>query len=194
MLVINLDFEKIQQLAMDWVHNKSNCPPEYYCETRDIFEAHNDKLLEPLKQCLNEDIAYFTYAILGELGNNSFDHNIGQWPNIPGIFFSCECSNGSLIAIVADRGVGVLTTLRRALPELQNDQDAILAAFTKRISGRIGEKRGNGLKFVKENIENNHFLFEFLSGSAKISINAKTEITEMNNNVNGCLSILKYNL
>jgi len=49
--------------------------------------------------------------------------------------------------VLADRGQGVLTTLKRVRRELTNSSEAIRVAFTETISGRYPETRGNGLKF-----------------------------------------------
>jgi hypothetical protein len=56
-------------------------------------------------------------SVAGEIGNNSYDHNLGQWPDIPGIFFAYDL-NKKQIAL-ADRGVGILETLRKVKPELK---------------------------------------------------------------------------
>ncbi len=54
--------------------------------------------------------------------------------------------------IIADRGRGIMETLKKVKPGLANDMDALTVVFTERISGRAPEARGNGLKFVYENI------------------------------------------
>ena len=67
---------------------------------------------------------------------------------------------------MADRGQGILNSLRRVRPDLQNDVDALRVAFTEQVSGRAPEKRGNGLKFVSEAVVSNRFEFSFSSGRA----------------------------
>jgi len=37
------------------------------------------------------------------------------------------------------------------VPELSTDEEAVRTAFTKVVSGRAPESRGNGLKFVRKN-------------------------------------------
>jgi len=72
-------------------------------------------------------------------------------------------------SVIADRGQGVLASLRRVLPGLQRDQYALDTAFSKIISGRSPEKRGNGLKFVREVVNGcTHRGLVFLSGTGEI--------------------------
>jgi hypothetical protein len=52
------------------------------------------------------------------------------------------------------------------------------------------ERRGNGLKFVKENIKSQKMHLTFLSGNAQVELNDKMKIIETKNTVNGCLAII----
>ena len=67
-------------------------------------------------------------------------------------------------------------------------------AFTKRVSGRSPELRGNGLKFVAETIQLNNWNLFFQSGSGSCSID-KRGITfqEEKAAVIGCLAIIDFN-
>ena len=47
-------------------------------------------------------------AVAGEIGNNSFDHNLGNWADMIGIFFYYDEKTHTII--LADRGQGVLVT------------------------------------------------------------------------------------
>ncbi|MBU0897706.1 hypothetical protein KJ806_01095 [Patescibacteria group bacterium] len=187
---MNNDLEK---KSIYWV--KNNIPfqveKKYYCETRDIFQARLDAMVDFLLlnfKIIENDI-YILSAIAGEIGNNSFDHNLGKWPDIMGIFFSYELSEKKLTIILADRGQGVFTTLKKVKPELKNDEEALFVAFNEKISGRAPEPRGNGLKFVKENIKETKKHLLFMSGMAKIEINEKMEISQTEK-INGCLAII----
>lgn len=113
---------------------------------------------------MTEDRAYMLTAVAGEIGNNSFDHNLGQWRDLPGILFLHGAIEKGYEVVLADRGQGVLNSLRRVRPELKNDAEALRVAFTEQISGRAPEKRGNGLKFVSEAVTSNRFDFSFSSG------------------------------
>ena len=124
----------IKKLALEWCKNEKGEIPdrEYYCETRDVFEARNDKTPEMLiRGAFDENVAYLIYSMLGELGNNSFDHNLGNWPDVKGVFFSVEYDGEKGVAVIADRGLGVLSTLKKVAPNLANDQEAVELAFTK---------------------------------------------------------------
>lgn len=118
--------------------------------TRDVFKArwsHMDQLCLNFWQEPNE-VALFS-AVIGELGNNCFDHNLGQWRDAAGCWFQHDIQKKSAWVVVADRGQGVLSSLRQTLPTLRDDQMALNTAFEKKISGRSPEHRGNGLKFVR---------------------------------------------
>jgi excisionase family DNA binding protein len=121
---------------------------EQYCRTHDIFKACLDSMSTILSQSnrVGKDIVSLIDAIVGEVGNNSFDHNFGNWPDVPGIFFSYNMDKR--IIVLADRGLGIRATLLRVRPGLQDDTEALRVAFTERVSGRSPEQRGNGLKFV----------------------------------------------
>ncbi len=164
---------------------------EYYCRTRDIFQARLEKMTQEfLKGGGIEDDIYIISAIAGEIGNNSFDHNLGNWPDVAGVFFGYALNNGKPKVILADRGQGVLATLKKVKPELKSDAEALKTAFTEKISGRAPENRGNGLKFVKENVEEREMHLIFVSGNAKMELNEKMEIKTTDENIRGCLAIL----
>ena len=182
-----------KKLAYTWATTDAkniNLNSEYYCKTRDIFQAR----LEKLKNILSEDDrfnknAMILTAILGEIGNNAFDHNLGNWRNIMGIFFIPNIEKKE-IAIV-DRGQGLLKTLQRVKPDLKNHEEALKTAFTERISGRAPEQRGNGLKFTKENIKNSKMHLSFITGNAEAKLNQKMVIQGIDFNINGCMAILE---
>lgn len=185
----------LEKLAREWLGNeleKAQARSEFYCETRDVFQARLDKMLREFLQSEgnNETNVYLASAIAGEIGNNSFDHNLGSWPDVPGIFFGYQQGNGKIEIVLADRGQGVFKTLKKVKPGISNDQDALKTAFTERISGRAPEKRGNGLKFVKENVEDRKMHLFFFSGQAQIKINAEMKIGQADNEICGCLAIL----
>lgn len=132
-------------------------------------------------------------AIAGEIGNNSYDHNLGNWPDISGVFFAFDV-NKKQIAL-ADRGLGILRTLKRVKPSIENDEDALFTAFTEILSGRAPEARGNGLKFVREVITNSPLRLDFYSGSASVTISENDKEIKCNKtNVyySGCLALLKF--
>lgn len=185
----------IEKLAWGWMTaspEKAQTESECYCPTRDVFQARIDRMVANLlrERNISEEAAYITSAISGEIGNNSFDHNLGKWPDVAGIFFGYAIS-GKLEIILADRGQGILATLKKVKPELESDSEALKTAFTERISGRSPERRGNGLKFVKENVEIKKMHLAFFSGNAEMELNDKMEIRKIDKKISGCLAILK---
>lgn len=190
--MIKRDLEK---LAYKWTTiavGDIDVSSDYYCQTRDIFQARLDKMMESLLKIKNfkkEDV-YLISAMVGEIGNNSFDHNLGKWTDIAGIFFGYETEGDNLKIVLADRGQGVLKTLKQIKPDLKNDLEALKTAFTEKISGRAPENRGNGLKFVKENVKNKKMHLIFISGNAQAELNEKMEMKETKGSIKGCLAIL----
>ncbi len=122
---------------------------EFLCETRDVFMARLNHLGSFSKVGLRGSELALAIAVAGEVGNNSFDHNLGNWRDIPGCWFETQFTGGRLWICIADRGQGVLRSLRRADPTLADEQTALVTAFERILSGRAPENRGNGLKFVR---------------------------------------------
>ena len=141
-------------------------------QTRDVFRARLDRFYREMagSSWCETDNALLT-SIVGEIGNNCFDHNLGQWRDEPGCWFDWSpiLNNSILWIVVADRGQGVRASLGRVDPSIHTDQDALDAAFSRILSGRSPEKRGNGLKFVKQivNGDSKRGLL-FLSGMGRI--------------------------
>jgi excisionase family DNA binding protein len=125
---------------------------DYYCRYKPDFQRR----VEIMSQHLSElpDLASsapMLVAAIAEIGSNSFDHNLGNWPDIPGLFFAVDYTRRKIA--LADRGRGVLETLRAVRPDLANHVDALRVALTEIISGRAPEPRGNGLKFVRDIVQ-----------------------------------------
>jgi len=166
---------------------------DLYCPTRDIFQSRNERLLKELINLkINESLSYLLSAVVGEIGNNSFDHNFGNWPDLPGVYFEINLENRLLL--LADRGQGIMTTLQKALPDISNDEEALKIAFEKIISGRTPEKRGNGLKFVKIIIEQNGLTLNFYSGSAFCTITKSIgiNIKKSERRISGTIAIIEF--
>lgn len=125
----------------------------HYCVSRDQFTAR----LSRITTLVHHADAALIAAVLGELGNNCFDHNLGQWLGRSGCWFEHGCDSTCVWAIVADQGQGIRGSLRHMLPpDIHTDQAALEFAFEKQISGRSPEQRGNGLKFVRGVINGAH--------------------------------------
>ncbi len=190
------NFKHLADLAQRWAFNKNalNAPARLYCADRSVFKARLSKLETFLmKDAAVGDKYSLVTSVVGEIGNNSFDHNLGNWPDLPGLFFGYVLPEKKII--LADRGQGILTTLRRVRPALVNDQEALKTAFTEIISGRAPESRGNGLKYVKKVIENNAMKLFFQSGNAALKISFKARglnLTTIQNDLRGCFAIIEY--
>lgn len=184
------------QKAESWAKNKTPKNPQeiFYCQNSSIFQARLSRMESDLSKIKDLKNTFpLLVAASGEIGNNSFDHNIGNWPDIMGTFFAYD-TNKRLI-VLADRGQGILTTLKRAKPSLKTHKDALETAFTEIISGRAPESRGNGLKFVKKIILENSFSLDFQTGNAKFEIGQfgiAPRISKVDNFLQGCLAIIRF--
>jgi len=190
------NFKYLHKIAIKWAFAQKpiDIPSNFYCVYSYFFKARLDALASLLKK--KDDPNYLfalVISIIGEIGNNSFDHNIGNWPDIPGIFFGYNLKERKIILI--DRGQGILTTLKRVRPRLNNHKDALKVAFTEILSGRKPEKRGNGLKYVRKIIKNNEQMhLQFQSGDAIINIKSPDDlvIEKTSNFMQGCFAMLEY--
>lgn len=167
---------------------------ERYCPTRDILDARLEHVRQDiLRSGTSEETSFLLHAILSEIGGNVFDHNLGQWPDMPGCFLAHGRHNGAHVIAIADRGQGVLRTLQRAFCDITTHDAALRAAFTRRISGRAPERRGNGLKFVRRTLLEDGMDLLFVSGSAAYAIVDRAEAwSEAKTPVPGCLAIVSF--
>jgi len=158
--------QDVHTIARHWVETSQAAEPnsDMYCQTRDVFQARLEQFQLQLSKIAPLETVSLITAVAGEIGNNSFDHNLGNWPDITGILFSYDIQNKNVV--LADRGQGILATLKRVRSELTSADEALKVAFTETISGRFPEARGNGLKFVRSIIINNPFTLYFQTGDA----------------------------
>lgn len=184
----------LTEKVYSWALSDTGSEPEkdLYCPTRDILDARINRICRELvRSGADESSSFLLGAVLSEIGINSFDHNIGQWQDVPGVFLAWEHNEKSTITVLADRGQGIFTTLKRVIPEIASDEEALRTAFTKQISGRAPEKRGNGLKFVRGTILDDGVDLLFQSGTSQYSILGKEEKWNTSKyNVQGCLAVV----
>jgi hypothetical protein len=140
--------------ASGWMSEQAapKSPESLVCETRDIFTARLPHLKSFVRNGLQENLLPLVISTAGEVGNNSFDHNIGQWRDVPGCWFESQITGRRFWICIADRGQGIFRSLVKVLPDLADEHAAVKAAFETNISGRAPEQRGNGLKFVRETV------------------------------------------
>ncbi|MFA5109303.1 MAG: helix-turn-helix domain-containing protein [Patescibacteria group bacterium] len=186
--------------ARNWATSQEPHEPEnnFYCIDSSVFQARLGKLENRIKIIpgLEDEFSLITSSV-GEIGNNSFDHNIGSWPDIRGIFFAYNLEKKQII--LADRGRGILTTLKRVRPNLKTDEEALSLAFTEKISGRAPESRGNGLKYVKRAVtqDSNKISIKlfFQTGEAELFLEkgaGNLDIKKSKRPFRGCLALITF--
>ncbi|MBI3251522.1 MAG: MerR family transcriptional regulator [Candidatus Andersenbacteria bacterium] len=182
------------KLAYDWTIDGLEIPSMFYCSNSAVFQARLIKMQDAFIRAGSPEEMYpLIVAVAGEIGNNSFDHNLGKWLDIPGVFFAYDISKHQVV--LADRGLGILTTLGRVRPELKTHIDAMRVAFTEIVSGRAPEERGNGLKFVRQVVAKNPISLFFRTGDAELRLkkeNSELFITRSATNTRGCLAVIKF--
>lgn len=185
------------KLASDWVNNGTEFPGIFYCATSSIFQAKLVKMERLLIQKPGFEKLYSLIVLIaGEIGDNSFAHNLGKWPDTPGIFFAYDVQEG--VIVLADRGLGILNTLSRVRPELSSHAAAVEMAFTQFISGRnpeFGQKRGNGLKLVREVVTAQPIDLFFTSGNAEVSMKGPDKVfrvTQGKGMISGCMAKIEF--
>lgn len=183
-------------VAEQWATAKHGAEPnhDYYCPSSDIFQSRLIRMQNELIKTKDLSTSFsLIVAVTAEIGNNSFDHNLGNWRDLPGIFFGYDPKKRRIV--LTDRGQGILKTLKRVKPELKNDSEALQMAFTKTISGRAPEARGNGLKFVKKIITTNAMNLLFQSGDSKLILkngDKDLRIEVQDSYVYGCIAMIQF--
>lgn len=183
-------------LARSWAFSQSPYTPEkaFYCPNSSIFQGRLIKLETALQKIkgLETNFSLIT-SIAGEIGNNSFDHNLGNWPDINGIFFAYDMNKRMIV--LADRGLGILHTLKRVKKSLKDDKTALEVAFTEIITGRAPEDRGNGLKYVRKAIEASSISLFFETGNAELEqkpYSYQLHLQKSGNNFRGCMALIRF--
>lgn len=186
----------IFRIAQEWVSNEDSPAPEhdFYCSTSDRFKTRHERMTHEMDAIPSlQKTSSLISSAAGEIGNNSFDHNLGNWPDIGGTFFAYDL--GKRVIVLADRGVGVLATLRRIRPSLKTDEEALQVAFTEFITGRAPEHRGNGLKYVKDALTKSGADLSFQSGDSILEIRKGKpglNIKKAEVPIRGSLSLIEY--
>ncbi|MCX6124300.1 MAG: hypothetical protein NTV34_06065 [Proteobacteria bacterium] len=163
--------------AFNWYSELLTEPPkEQYCQTRDVFEGRLSKLpmFAQTAASITPNESYLMAAVIGELGANCYDHNLGHWRHEPGLLFGYTTNSKQILIWICDRGRGVHESLSAVHDNIGNPQEALELAFQRKISGRFPEQRGNGLKFVRQviNCEQQRGLW-CSSGLASLSFGKK---------------------
>jgi excisionase family DNA binding protein len=181
-------------LAREWVTKGIEISSQFYCPNSAVFQI---KMLE-VQRLLGSvpelaQIFPLVAAVAGEIGNNSFDHNLGQWPDTPGVFLGYDINKR--VIVLADRGLGILATLKRVRSELEADRVALEVAFTEVVSGRAPESRGNGLKFVRKIVAENPIGLLFQTGNAELILTKDSSVMDLriaSESFRGCLALITF--
>ncbi len=193
---IDIATSDIYKIAQEWVLSVKPTELEeiFYCPNSLVFQSQVMKFEKNLAQVVGiENTFPLISAIVGEIGNNSFDHNLGSWVDVPGIFFGYDLEKREVV--LADRGQGILKTLKRVRPKLDSDEEALRVAFSEIVSGRAPEARGNGLKFVKSVVVNNEIKLLFKTGSAKLNLkkgDRGLDIKKEKDHIQGCIILINF--
>ncbi|MBI2463652.1 MerR family transcriptional regulator [Candidatus Peregrinibacteria bacterium] len=184
----------LMKFASGWIQDGVEFPGTFYCPTSSIFNARLMKMQNTLMQKPGFEKLYSLIVLItGEIGDNSFAHNLGKWPDTAGIFFGYNLEKR--IIVLADRGLGILETLRQVRPKLSNHVDAVRVAFTEFVSGRAPEKRGNGLKLVREVIMEWPIYLFYISGDAEVCMKGHNKIFRVTRGqriVRGCFAKIEF--
>lgn len=190
------NLKDILRIARSWISDESGTEPQsdFYCKDSSAFQARLTRLRNELSKIESlKDIYFSITSIAGEIGDNSFAHNFGNWPDVMGIFFAYDLNKRKIV--LADRGQGILETLKKVKPELNNNLDALETAFTEVLSARSPEARGNGLKYVKKTISNNELKLFFQTGDAELKIqqgDLDLNIKKSPIKFHGCLALIQF--
>ncbi len=193
---IDVFLNELSAMAFDWASAKIavKIPQMFYCQDSSIFQVRLMRMQnEFTKALIPDNILFLLSSIAGEIGNNSFDHNLGNWIDVPGVFFGYDINKREIV--LADRGQGLLKTLQRVKANLANHRDALNVAFTESISGRSPENRGNGLKYVRISVLNNPIDLFYQSGDHELEITRQShtmEIKKSKHFVRGCIAVIKF--
>jgi len=184
----------LMKFASEWIRDGVEFPNIFYCQTNSIFNARLTRMQNTLIKKLGFEKLYSLIVLVtGEIGDNSFAHNIGKWPDTPGIFFGYDLEKR--IIVLADRGLGVLETLHQVRSSLSSHVEAVEVAFTEFISGRAPEKRGNGLKLVREVVIDQPIDLFYTSGDAEVRMQGQNKVfnvTRSQRIVRGCLAKIEF--
>ncbi len=191
---VELFLNDLFDFAKGWVLIGTEIPAKFYCSNSAVFQTRLTRMQNLLGE-VKALTSIFTLivAVAGEIGNNSFDHNLGNWPDTPGIFFAYDLHKRNIV--LADRGLGILATLKRVKPELNTDEAALRVAFTEILSGRAPESRGNGLKFVRKIVSENPIGLLFQTGNAELILAKNSDMLNIRPSrepFRGCLALITF--
>lgn len=180
--MIDLDIIKS---AKEHIANSSlSRDTDYFCVSRDIFQARLDSFVRKSNR-------YLESALIGEIGNNTFDHNWQYQENqMRGSYLNLNFMDRYVV--LADYGRGIRQSLS-AITNLSSDVEAVQTGFTKQISGRTPEQHGNGLKFVSESVIEKLWSLYYQSGNGCCVISdGKIDFFQADDLFTGCFAVFDF--
>ncbi len=166
-----------------------------HCDFRDDFSARlNSKIRQMFKNFgMSDADEQRATALVGELGNNVFDHNEGSWPtDVRGAIIVAQHypKIHKIEVAVADPGVGFLRSLKLASPSPRTHIEAIKLGL-RGVTGRIGEPRGNGLQLIQKwTIDNFNGIIRIHSGDGLVIVDQNGQKENVVNPILGTLAEL----
>lgn len=164
-----------------------------HCSFRDEFAGRLSSKIRLMFQNFgmsNDDEQRVT-SLVGELGNNVFDHNEGSWPtDFRGAIIIAQHypKLKKVEIVVADAGVGFLGSMKAHEPSPTDDLEAIKLGLSG-ITGRIGERRGNGLKMIQDwTINKFNGIIRIHSGNGLVVVDRNGQKAENVNKILGTLA------
>ena len=182
-------------------HDTPNIQEILHCHFRDDFNARLESWIRRMFKNfgLNDNDEGFATAIVGELGNNVFDHNEGVWPtNVRGAIIIAQNypKVKKIDVTVADPGVGFFGSLRSVEPNPPLTDIEAIKMGLRGITGRVGERRGDGLKIIQKwTINQLNGILRIHSGDGLVIVDKNGQEERSVNTIIGTLAefIVSYN-
>jgi len=154
---------------------------DFYGDYENIFEEFS-------KIGISEENTAILVSSIGEIIDNSFSHNLGQWNNSFGplvLYLSQQIPDRKEINIsICDFGIGFLATLKKNYPQLENEEEAIKFALMPQTTGRINKMGGNGLVYLQKNVFNGFKgNITIRSNNTLVSIKSKETVELISNSI-----------
>ena len=91
------------KFASEWIQDGVEFPGTFYCPTSSVFNARLTKMETILIQKPGFEKLYSLIVLVtGEIGDNSFAHNLGKWPDTAGIFLAMISLSALLFLLIED--------------------------------------------------------------------------------------------
>lgn len=82
---IEIFMNDLFKFAREWIMTNAEFPQSFYCQTSSVFQACLVRMQDDMIRSRTiPELFSLLVSVAGEIGNNSFDHNLGLWPDTPG--------------------------------------------------------------------------------------------------------------